>query len=386
MMFEKRRCALRPLAISVALLGTTIIVPLLRAQAPVIVSVGRDGDLVVSNIVPGTAASVEWAPTVTGPWTNSWAGLAAVTADAHGMLSVRLPMFYRIRGHATPAGMNLVPAGVFTMGDVSDGDGYALPLHEVQISAFYMDRCEVTKALWDEVYQWAITNGYGFSYDALGKGTNHPAHSVTWYDAVKWCNARSEREGRIPAYYTDSAQTIVYRTNVWDIQNNRVKWTQGYRLPTEAEWEKAARGGTPGHRFAWTNMETISHGQANYYAAVNFPFDLSYPIGYHPDYAIGGEPYTSPVASFAPNGYGFYDMTGNISEWCWDYDGGYATGPQTDPHGPLSGGVPYSYRMKRGGAWTSFAVYCPVAFRDFDLPNQRRHSTGFRCVLPVPSP
>jgi formylglycine-generating enzyme required for sulfatase activity len=85
---------------------------------------------------------------------------------------------------------------------------------------------------------------------------------VDWYDVVKWCNARSEMEGRTPAYYTSAEQTTVYRSGQTDVDNAWVNWTAGYRLPTEAESEKAARGGASGQRFPWG--DTISWGQANY--------------------------------------------------------------------------------------------------------------------------
>jgi len=143
-----------------------------------------------------------------------------------------------------PTGMALIPAGVFAMGDAADNNLYGnAPVHTVFVSAFYMDKYPVTKALWDEVYAWAVANGYSFEYGAQGKAANHPVHTVSWYDAVKWCNARSEKEGRTPAYYTDIGQTAVYRSGQVDVSSNGVKWNAGYRLPTEAEWEKAARGG-----------------------------------------------------------------------------------------------------------------------------------------------
>jgi formylglycine-generating enzyme required for sulfatase activity len=144
-----------------------------------------------------------------------------------------------------------------------------------------MDQFEVTKVLWDEVKTWATAHGYSFDNAGLGKTANHPVCWVFWYDAVKWCNARSEKEGRVPAYYIDAAQTKVYRTGQVDVQNDWVKWNSGYRLPTDAEWEKAARGGASGHRFSWSDVDTISHSQANYYSEPG-GYDLGPTRGYHP--------------------------------------------------------------------------------------------------------
>src|ERR1019366_5203736 len=200
----------------------------------------------------------------------------------------RVAAFYQTNNPGPP-GMALIPAGSFTMGDSLDGDTSALPLHTVYISAFYMDKYDVTKALWDEVYNWAITNGYSFNYGAQGKATNHPAQSLTWYDAVKWCNARSEKENKTPAYYTDAGLSVPYRSGQTDVQNNWVNWSSGYRLPTEAEWENAARGGASGQRFPWG--DTISDSQANYYGATgSYSYDLG-PDGYNATFATGVYPY-----------------------------------------------------------------------------------------------
>ena len=210
-------------------------------QAPVIASFGQNGVLVCTNLLPGTTSSVEWASSVLGPWTNTWAGLDAVTADTNGAIRVSVPMFYRVRGTPrptdppAPASMVLIPAGPFTMGNTWPSDGenapfpasYELPLHTNQISAFYMDKFKVTKALWDEVLVWANTNGYDLGTIGDGHATNHPIQTVNWYDVVKWCNARSEKEGRRPAYYTSADLTTVYRTGQIDVQNDWVKWGAG---------------------------------------------------------------------------------------------------------------------------------------------------------------
>ena len=283
--------------------------------------------------------------------------------------------------------MAFIPAGPFVMGDTLNDypGGGEQPVHTVQVSAFCMDKHEVTKALWDEVYSWAITHGYSFDYanSGQGKAASHPAHSMSWYDAVKWCNARSEKEGRTPAYYTSAAQTTVYRSGQVSVDNSWVKWSAGYRLPTEAEWEKAARGGLSGRRFPWG--DTISHAQANYYgypvSSGGYAYDLA-PLGYHPAYNDGVYPYTSPVGSFAANGYGLYDMAGNVWEWCSDWSGAYSSGSQTDPRGPTSG----SFRVIRGGSWRRYAIYCRSAGRYYGGPVGRNGDFGFRSVLPPGQP
>ena len=278
-------------------------------------------------------------------------------------------------------GMTLIPAGPFVMGDSLDGDSYALPLHTNQISAFYMDKYPVTKSLWDAVYNWATNHGYSFEYGAQGKATNHPAHSMMWYDAVKWCNARSEKEGRVPAYYTDAGLSVRYRSGQ---VAPYVNWSSGYRLPTEAEWEKAARGGVRGHRFPWSDSDTIDWSRANYYvyrsAATNsYAYDVNATIGYNPVWTSGGQPYTTVVGTFAANGYGLYDMAGNVVQWCWDWYGSYSSGLQTDPHGPTSG----SNRVGRGGGWISYAGNCRAAYRYGLYPGFRYNGLGFRSALPT---
>ena len=341
------------------------------AQLPIISSFSQNGLLVCSNLAPNSLATVEWASSVAGPWQ----ALVAVPATSNGTIIASVPMFYRVRGlvpstNASPSGMALIPAGAFTMGDTLDGMSDAVPT-SVNVSAFYMDTNLVSKAQWDEVYAWAITNGYSFDYAGSGKGANHPVQTITWWDSVKWSNARSEKENRTPAYYTDEGLVTVYRSGQL---SPYVNWTRGYRLPTEAEWEKAARGGLSGQRFPWGN--TISRSQANYYGNTGYSYDLG-PDGFNPAYTVGDYPYyTSPVGSYAPNGYGLYDMAGNLWQWCWDWSGtAYAGG--SDPHGPVG---PLSERVLRGGVWHNDAVSARCANRDGHDPDAAAYDFGFRCV------
>jgi formylglycine-generating enzyme required for sulfatase activity len=276
-----------------------------------------------------------------------------------------------------PQGLVWIPAGTFDMGDTfNEGESFERPVHSVPLSGFQIEKAEVSKALWDSVYRWALTRGYGFSNAGAGKGTAHPVQMVNWFDAVKWCNARSQSEGRTPAYYTDSTLTNVYKTGQ---MAPYVKWdASGYRLPTEAEWEKAARGGLSGKRFPWG--DTVTHLQANYSSRTNEYYDLSPTRGYHPTYATGGMPYTSPVASFSPNGLGLFDLAGNVWEWCWDwFAGGWysnAGATQPDPRGPATG----TLRIIRGGSWGSNANNLRCAARYYSLPADAYPDVGFRCV------
>jgi formylglycine-generating enzyme required for sulfatase activity len=291
-------------------------------------------------------------------------------------------MRFRVTASSTlpaPEGFALIPAGSFEMGNAlsasGDGESDELPVHTVQVSVFYMGKYLVTKELWDEVRAWGLSHNYmdvavgNGSY--ASKGANHPVHSITWWDMVKWCNARSEKENLTPCYTVAGA---VYRTT----NNDAVvcDWSaNGYRLPSEAEWEKAARGGLIGKRFPWG--DTITHSQANYYSSGSYSYDVSPTRGDHPTYAVNGYPYTSPVGSFAANGYGLYDMAGNVWEWCWDFWGGlyYSTSPGTDPRGPATG--PYG-RVLRGGCPGFSANYSRCAYRFHFGPSRASSGHGFR--------
>jgi len=278
-----------------------------------------------------------------------------------------------------PAGMVTVPAGQFVMGDVTDGvvGTDANPI-AVTVSAFYMETTEVTKAKWDEVQEWGSANDYTDLPAGNGKAANHPVQNVDWYDCVKWCNARSEMEGKPVAYYTNASHANVYKTGNINLAEDAVDWTAaGYRLPTEAEWEKSARGGAIGQRFPWGDK--INQNLANYFSTGSYLYDLG-PTGYQP---LGGgtNPRTTPVGSFAVNGYGLYDMAGNVWEWCWDRSGTpYAGG--SDPRGPAAG----SFRVIRGGSWGNGADLVRCAKRNGNSPGDTLGGIGFRVVLPPSQP
>ena len=272
-----------------------------------------------------------------------------------------------------PAGMVFIPAGDFVMGrQAYVGEPDELPVHTVTVSAFYLDQFEVTKALWDDVRTYADANSYTFGNPGLAQGAFHPVHSMNWYDAVKWCNARSEKEGITPVYYTDAGFTTVYRSGEGTAPF--ANWSaNGFRLPTEAEWEKAARGTLVGNVFSWGN--SVEGGDANYFEsgdpfATPSTFADTTPVGFYD----GGQ---IPVGPNRANGYGLYDMVGNVCEWCWDWydENYYASSPATDPRGgtPASG-----LRVVRGGSWGHGTDTIRCASRSLHNPLSATRIWGLR--------
>jgi len=281
---------------------------------------------------------------------------------------------------APPPGMVYIPAGVFQMGDNFNEIGPdTLPVHNVHVDALFMDKFEVSYQLFVDVMSWGQARGY--QTGGSSKGVGFPIHNVGWYAAVMWCNARSEKENLTPCYYTDAARTAVYRSGLVDFTNDRVKWdANGYRLPTEAEWEKAARGGLFGKRYPWG--DTIDGSMANFFRSGDTfetqPFPQTTPVGYY----NGNQ---TPVGVNMANGYGLYDIAGNVWEHCWDWYSGTSYGLEeatTNPHGPTTG----TFRVLRGGGWAYVSSWARCAARFYLTPGSNLYFSesfgheGFRCV------
>jgi formylglycine-generating enzyme required for sulfatase activity len=347
---------------------------ILGPTAATITTFQPGGAIIWSNAVPGSNYTVQTVAALPGGtnWVDYVQLAAAQPVNTNTLVDFN-----------PPAGMALIPAGVFTMGNAvaADTDITDAPPTNVSVLGFYMDTNLVTSSLWQTVYDWAGTNGYRFENSGEVKSGNDPAQNpvvtVDWYDCVKWCNARSQQAGKTPVYYTDAALTQVFTNG--DPVVVYPNWSaQGFRLPTEAEWEKAARGGLIGQRFPWGNL--INENLADYRGDTSvYPYDLG-PNGFNAIGAIGGTSFaTTPVGSFPPNGYGLYDMAGNVFEWCWDWYGTpYAGG--TNPTGPSSG----TYRVVRGGTWSAFANYCRSGFRGSSAPSDIINtdtSIGLRTVM-----
>lgn len=304
-------------------------------------------------------------------------------------------------------------SGTYWMGD-NKNLADEQPAHPVSVSPFYMDVKEIHIWHWEKVSSWALKNGYEFTVKKHDEGGGpktgpywykenseliFPMNMISWYDAVKWCNARSELEGRSPLYFIDDSHSEVYRKGELDLNDSQVNWNlSGYRLPTEVEWEFAARGGGYALLYPWGNVLDGSRG--NYYFNGD-PFDqASTPVGYF----NGNQEITEAKNSF--NGevvnaknqiskFGLYDMVGNVSEWCWDwydetwYD--YNDAKKKDTRGPSleivlsnskSGIVT---RVARGSNFRSrpdpeYGNQLRIAYRNTFLPTSTLRTLGLRCV------
>jgi len=325
-----------------------------------------------------------------------------------------------LTGSGVLADMALISGGTFAMGNSfhtaysDEGSDDELPVHQVTISPFYIETYSITCGQYVEFLNSAhmqglisLTNGIihqagtgssfpycdtssssssmiqidgfyspfpphlfihtGFSVKTyLGRRLdNDPVTGVSWYGAVAYCNWRSQKEGREPCY----------DLSTWLCNFGK----NGYRLPTEAEWEYAARGGVSGKRFPWG--DDISHNYANYTSqgGLYIHYDKSSGLWNNPHPIWGSVlPYTSPVDTFVMNGYGLYSMIGNVWEWCHDWYSStyYSRSPNTNPTGAPKG----TSRVLRGGSWDSSAPDCRVSNRFNSIPSTRANC-GFRISL-----
>jgi formylglycine-generating enzyme required for sulfatase activity len=258
-----------------------------------------------------------------------------------------------------PVEMVYVPGGSFEMGKElgTDSSGDATPVHTVTLTGFYMGKYEVTQAQ----YQ-AVMGGLPLSLPgSYGVGDNYPVYYISWYEAIEFCNTLSIKEGLSPYYSIDAVNKDPNNSNSYDT----MKWTvtrnstaNGYRLPTEAQWEYAAKGGngTPG----------------------NYTYSGSNTIGNVAWYFGNSDNKTHEVGQKAPNSLGIYDMSGNVWEWCWDWAGEYSSEMQTNPVGAASG----NNRVRRGGGWIIDAAYARSVYRGNADPGYRDFNIGFRLVRP----
>lgn len=254
-----------------------------------------------------------------------------------------------------PKNFVLIKGGTFQMGspDTEPWRSDDETQHTVTVNDFYMSIYELTQK---EYFDVTGENPSNFSGDDL------PVENISWLDTVRYCNARSEKENLMPVYVIDG-QSVT-----WDRSAN------GYRLPTEAEWEYACRAGTT---TPFNTENSISAEEANYYG--HYPYEIE------DNYFSQGNLSTKPgeyrqttvaVNSFSPNKWGLYNMHGNVSEWVWDYYGAYSSEAQTDPTGAETG----TLRVYRGGGWNDFAKNMRSAYRATMEQNKGSFNIGIRLV------
>ena len=262
-----------------------------------------------------------------------------------------------------PEGFVLIPAGTFQMGSTAGFD-FEKPVHEVTLTKnFYMGKYEVTQG----EYEKYCTYGSSSPSSSYGDGNSYPAYYVRWYDALVYCNKRSIAEGLTPCYRineeTDPTKwgTVpTFNNSTWDAVV--CDWeADGYRLPTEAEWEYAARAGdNTVSSITWAGTNSLSN--LNEYA-----------------WNSGNSTKSHEVGTKKANAFGLYDMSGNVREWCWNWKkGSYNTTTEggNDPTGILSG----VHRVSRGGGWSCHADTCSVFSRYSNPPDYCCNNLGFRLV------
>lgn len=253
-----------------------------------------------------------------------------------------------LSGSSMNLSMKLVRGGTFTMGSVtSEAERYTDEVqHSVTVNSFYMAQTELTQADYVSLMRENPSENQG---DGL------PVENITWYDAIAYCNARSEAEGLMPCY------TITNGTVTWD------KGANGYRLPTEAEWEYACRAGS---KTPFSFGDYVDDSNANCYNAYGYNNNAS---GSWVNNYLG---HTVSVDSYPQNKNGLYNTHGNVAEWVWDWYGEYPAADASNPTGPEAG----NYKIARGGGWNDFPKHIRSAYRSAFPADTPLYSIGMRLV------